>query len=207
MVRRSTWILLLIFVILACFAFLYQRFQANKTTTSATSTPTTAPELVYDLSASQVDDIKIADSLGKNIDLYRGADSTKWAIKDIPADKVDSSKIESASTQLFDLQVQQTITETLPLEAIGLFTPAYTITMTTAAGNQTITNVGSQTPLGSGYYIRVNSGQVMIVNKLVMDEILGLLSNPPLLATPTPEVTSTDTVTPTLTINRGTPTP
>lgn len=207
MVRRSTWILLIIFVLLAGFAFLFQRLQTQKTDNAATATPTTTPEKVYDLSGAQVNDIKIVDSGGNKIDLYRDPGSSKWAIADIPVEKADSLQIESVSTQLFDLQVEETLTQTPPLESIGLVTAAYTITMTTDTGAQIVTNVGSQTATGSGYYIRVNAGQVTVVDKLTLDDVLRLLSTPPLLPTPTPEVSLTVTESATESGSKGTPTP
>lgn len=207
MVRRSTWILLIVFAVLVGFAYFFQRYQANQIDTAATSTPTSVPVSVYNLGETQVNDIKISDASGNTIDLYRDAFSAKWAIADMPEDKVDSAKIETISTQLFDLTAQETLTQTPPLDSIGLVTPAYTITMTASDGTQSVTNIGAQTPIGSGYYARVNNGQVMILDKVVMDDITKLLTDPPLLPTPTPEVTPTGTASPAGTETVATATP
>ena len=207
MVRRSTWILLIIFIALAGAVYLFQRYQTQKTDNAATATPSATPIKVYNLSGAQVEDIKISDTSGNALDLYKDQASSKWAIANVPVEKADSFQIESVSAQLFDLQAQETFTQTPPLDSVGLITPTYTITMTTTGGSQTITSVGSQTPTGSGYYIRVNAGQVIIVDKIILDDILHLLSNPPLLATPTPEVTPTGTISPTNSGTKGTPTP
>lgn len=207
MVRRPTWILLVVFALLVGFAWFFQRYQANKADDAATATPTTPPANLYDLTNIQVDEIKITDAKGDKIDLYRDSGSSNWAIADVPVDQADSHQIESISTQLYSLQVQETLTQTPPLDSIGLVTPAYTITMTTSDGTQLITYVGTQTAIGSGYYVRVDSGQVVIVDKVVLDDILNLLNNPPLLPTATPEVTSTETASPTEPGGQGTPTP
>lgn len=207
MVRRSTWILIIILVILVGFAWVFPRYRANKAENTATASPTAALPNLYNLTGTQVNKITISDSSGNRIGFYRDAGSTQWAIEDVPADQVDSFQIESVSAQLFALQAQMSLTETPPLDSVGLVTPAYTITMTTLNGGQLITYVGSKTPIGSGYYVQVNSGKVMIVDKLVMDDILNLLTNPPLLPTPTPEVTPTETTTPTENGTLGTPTP
>jgi len=207
MVRRSTWILLAVFAILVGFAWFFQRHQANKAKNGATATPTTSPANLYDLTNTQVDNINITDNAGEKIDLYRDTGSSNWAITNVPVDKADSFKIESINTQLFSLIVQETLTQTPPLDSIGLVTPAYTITMTTSDGTQLITNVGTQTAIGSGYYVRVGSGPVVIVDKVVMDDILNLVKNPPLLPTATPEVTSTEIASPTEPGGRVTPTP
>lgn len=207
MLRRSTLILLIVFILLAVFAYLFQRYQTQKAEGAATATPTSAPVKVYTLGGTQVDEIKISEAAGKEIDLYRDSATSKWAIADVPVDQADSAQIEAVSTQLLDLQVQETLTQTVPLEAIGLVTPAYTITFTTTDGAQIVTNIGSLTPTGNGYYIRLDSNPVIIVDKVALDDILHLLSNPPLLPTPTPKVTPSVTVVPTDTQASPTATP
>jgi len=207
MVRRSTWILLAVFAILVGFAWFFQRYQANKAENAATATPTTSPVNLYDLTNTQVNEINITDNAGDKIDLYRDSGSSNWAITGEPVDQADSVQIESISTQLFSLQVKETLTQTPPLDSIGLAIPAYTITMTTSDGTQIITYVGTQTAIGSGYYVRVGDGPVDIVDKAMMDDILNLLKNPPLLPTATPEATATETISPTDPGGQGTPTP
>jgi len=207
MVRRPTWILLVVFAILVGFAWFFQRYQANKADNAATTTPTTSPANLYDLTNIQVDEINITDNAGDKIDLYRDSGSSNWAITDVPVDQADSFKIESISTQLLSLKIKETLTQTPPLDSIGLVTPAYTITMATSDGMQIITYVGTQTAIGSGYYVRVDSGQVVIVDKVVMDDVLNLLKNPPLLPTATPDVSALETASPIEPGSQATPTP
>ncbi len=207
MVRRSTWIVLGLFVVLVGFAILFQRYQAKNTGNTATETPTVAPILLYNLGNSQLDDIKIADKTGKYVDLYHDPTTTQWAVEGVPVDQADSSKIETISSQLLGLQVKETMADTLSLDAVGLDTPAYTITLTSSAGSQYVTYVGMQTAIGTGYYVRDNNGKVMIVDKTSLDNILNVLNTPPLIPTPTPEVTSTAAISPTLPTVQQTPTP
>jgi hypothetical protein len=207
MVRRSTLIVLLIFVVLVGFAILFQRNQANKAANVATATSTVAPVYLFNLGDAQVDDIKISDNTGKNIDLYRDQLTSKWAITNLPADQADSAKIDNISSQLRSMQIQETITQTVPLASIGLDSPAYTLTLTTSAGALFTTYVGIQTAIGSGYYVRDANGKIAIIDKTPLDSILQLLESPPLLPTATPEVTPTGTSAPTLSTSQGTPTP
>jgi hypothetical protein len=207
MVRRSTWIVLIVFAVLVGFAWLFQRYQNNKAETAVTATPTVPPTFLYDLNNTEVNEIKIADHSGGGVDLYRDLSSSNWAIAGVPVDQADSFQIESISAQLFSLQVQETLTQTLPLDLIGLDTPAYTITMTTTDGTRIITHVGTETAIGSGYYARVDSGRVVILDKVVLDDILNLVDYPPLLPTATPEVTITSTTSPIEQESQVTPTP
>ncbi len=207
MVRRSTWIVLGLFILLVGFALYFQRYQANKVANEPTATPTLSPEYLYNLGDAQIDNFKITDNTGNYIQLYRDPVSLKWAIEGVPADTANSTLIASASGQLAKLQVEQTITDTLPLATIGLDTPSYTITLTTSAGSQLVTYVGLQTAIGTGYYIKDETGKIMIVNKSIMDDILKLLITPPLMPTATPEITTTEVATPAPTIGQATPTP
>jgi hypothetical protein len=207
MVRRSTWILLILFAVLVGFAWLFQRYQTNKAGNAATATPTTSLVKLYDLTNFKVNDINITDNAGTKIDLYQLPGSSNWAITNVPVEKADSTKIGSISAELFSLKTQESLTQSPPLDSIGLATPAFTITMTTTDGAQLITYVGTQTAIGTGYYARVDSGSVVIVDKVAMDDILSLLKNPPMLPTATPVVTPTGTAKPTDLGILGTPTP
>jgi hypothetical protein len=207
MVRRSTWILLGVFALLVGFAWLFQRYQANKSSNVATATPTTAPVTLYSFPIAEVNNINITDSAGNSIDLYRDSSSSNWAITDVPVDQADTFQIESIGAELLSLQIQETLTQSVPLDSFGLVTPAYTITMTTSGGTQLVTYVGSPTVIGDGYYIRVDSGPVVILDKVAMDDVLNLLKNPPLLPTATLEVTPTETGTPIAPVSQATPSP
>ena len=202
MVRRSTWILLVILAILVGFTWLFQRYQADKTDNTATATPTIALVNIYDLIGKQVNQVDLSDSTGDKVVFNRNAESGQWSITNIPVEPVDSFQIESNLVQLFAISAQETLTQTPPLESIGLVTPAYSISMMTANGETINTYVGSITPIGSGYYLRVGSGPIIVVDKHVMEDVLNMLINPPLVAIPTPEITASETVLP---IDSGTP--
>jgi hypothetical protein len=207
MVRRSTWILLIVFGVLVLFAWLFQRYQSNKTDSTATATPTALPVKLYSLTSAEINRINITNSAGKNIELYRDPGASKWAIKDVPVDQADSSQIESLNSQLLSTQVQNTLTQSVSLDSFGLATPAYTITLTTMDGTQVVTYVGALTAIKSGYYLRMDSGPIVIVNNVILDDVLNLLKKPPLLITATPEVTVTETGTPIAPTAQSTPTP
>ncbi len=207
MVKRTTWILLIILAILVGFALIFQRYQAKKSETIATSTPTAAPVMLYNLSGEEVDQIKIASANGEQIEFDRHPSTKNWMIANYPADQADSFQIESVSAQLFSLQAAEILTQTLPLDAIGLATPAYTITMTSTAGSQLVTYIGSVTPIGSGYYARVGTRNVVIVDKVVLDDVIKLLTTPPLVPTETPAASATGLALPLPSGTPGTPAP
>ena len=207
MVRRNTWIMLVIFVLAGAFVILFQHFQGQKTSDVATPTPSVTPERLYAITLAGVDQIKIADTTGASLTTYRDPETIQWVIAGLPYDTVDSATIQTNVTRLLDLTVQQTLGEDLPTESVGLDTPAYTITMTTMESAQVITYVGNVVPSGNGYYLRVGSGPVVIVDINVIQAVVGMLKNPPMLPTPTPEVTPSQTGTPLAPEIPATPTP
>ncbi len=207
MVRRSTWLVLGVFVVLAAFAVIFQRYQTNKAQNLPTATPTNEPTYVFNLSSAQVNDILISDSSGKTLDIYRILASSDWAIKDIPVEQIDNAQLKVVIDQLLSLSVDQILAQIPPLDSMGLITPAYTITLTTADGTKSFAYIGSKIAIGTGYYVHLNDGHVAVVSNVVIDEIINILTNPPLVPTATPEMTPTETVVPTQTVTTATPTP
>ncbi len=191
MVRRTTWVLLIVFGVLVLFAWVFQRYQTKTSANAATTTPIANSEKLYNSLNSQVVDIDITSSNGDSTEFKRESGSTSWVIKGLPADAADLFQIEAINKQLLSLQILETLTLSPGLDSVGLANPAYMITILTSDGKQIVTDVGSRTAVGTGYYLRVDSGPIVIVGNVSMDNVLNLLKSPPILATSTVEVTGT----------------
>jgi len=185
MIRRSTWVLLVILALLVGFTFLFQRNQAKKAEITVTATPTVQRAVLFDVESSQVIGIDITDSSGSLLKLYKDLVTATWAIRDVPMEQADALQIEANVEQLLASQIIETLTQPPPLDSIGLAKPVYSITVTTSDGSEVVAYGGALTPVGNGYYARVNSGPVVVVGKTGMDSAIEMLSNPPLLPTPT----------------------
>jgi hypothetical protein len=191
MLRRTTWVFLIVFGVLVLFAWVFQRYQTKTSANAATTTPIANSEKLYNSLDSELMDMNITSSNGDSIEFMRESGSTSWVIKGLPDDTADSFQIEAISQQLLSLQVLETLTQSPTLDSIGLANPAYMITILTSNGKQIVTDVGSRTAVGTGYYLRVDSGPIVIVDNASMDNVLNLLKSPPILATSTVEVTGT----------------
>jgi hypothetical protein len=207
MIRRSTWFIIAIFIILVGFTWFYKRNQTEKANITSTPAPTKALASIYNLQGKLVNEVTISNSKGDEIIFIHDPETDQWSIANIPADQVDSFKIGSNLAQLLTIQAQETLTQTPPLDSIGLIVPAYTINIKSDGGEPVITYIGSITAIGNGYYIRVNSGSIAIVNKVVLEDALNMLTSPPLTITPTPEPTDQETRAPIDTGIMLTPTP
>jgi hypothetical protein len=194
MVRRTTWILLVVFGLLAVFAWWFQRYQANKQETTATSTALPTAAKLLNLDSDQVNEITIASNTGDEVSLNKDSTSaSNRGVKNIPTDQVDTNRLESVVSPLLTLQVSEILSQSPALETIGLDKPAYTLTMITADGLKSVIYIGNLNAIGTGYYARVGNGPILILDNVILDDAFKLISEPPLLATATPEVTETGT--------------
>ncbi len=187
MIRRNTWILLIVLVGLVGFAFYIKNQKAK---TSAAATPTSGPVFVFNSSVGSPNNIKIEDSSANSVEVSRNSSGT-WVLKTPKEVAADQASVEAASTQVGALRILSDVQ--LGPDIVGLDKPSYIITIT-FPGNQThkIT-VGSVTPIQDGYYMQLDEGKIQIVDKQGLDALLGLMTSPPYAATLTPAVSATPT--------------
>jgi hypothetical protein len=209
MVRRTTWILLVLFAVLAVFAWWYQGYQAKSGETAATTTvtPLSTAAILLSVDPNQVNGITITSNTGDKLSLYRDAGTTNWGVKDVPIDKVDTERLASVISPLLTMQVLEILSQSPTLASVGLDLPAYTISIDTEKGQQEVIFIGIPNAIATGYYARLGTGPILILDKVILDDFLKLITEPPLLATATPEVTETVSGTSVAPEVQGTPTP
>jgi hypothetical protein len=191
MVRRSTWIVLGIFILLAAAAVLWPRLQKENETQEPTPTVQPDQPLIFDLDSQDMLWIQFADAAGEQIEVERESAEADWVVVGESPEISDSFRIGSIAGQLLAMRATRTFETELGVDTVGLDNPAYTITIRTTSGDEIVARIGNLTAVGSGYYIQVDDDPVVIVAKLVLDEILSILTEPPLMPTPTPEVAET----------------
>jgi hypothetical protein len=194
MVKRQTWVLLAVFVVLIGLAFFWTRFQNDRKKSNPTPTPT-PQQHIFTMDSAAVASLKITDNVsGKSVMVARDV-SGQWKLVDPQAEFTDVASVESAVTQLASLQVTSSLPTNSNLAEYGLDQPAYTITVNVNDGGQLLAQVGSATATNSGYYVLVPGGVPQIVAKYGLDAVLKLLSKPP-IATPTSAPTETGAIEP-----------
>ena len=193
MVRRSTLIVLVVFILLAATAILLPRLLKQDQEPEATPTIEPAQPLIYDLGLQTMLWIQFSDAAGNQVTVERPSAEEDWVMVGESAETSDSTRIISVAGQLLAMRATRIFDTELGVDAVGLDNPKYTIAIRTSMGDEIVTRIGNLNAVGSGYYIQVDDGPVVIVAKLVLDEILSILTEPPLLPTPTPETTETPT--------------
>jgi hypothetical protein len=192
MIRRSTWILLAVFILLVVAAVLWNRFKPG-TGEEIPAAPTATPlkPLLYELGSNIITRIQIVDAEGNEVVVERASGADSWVLGGDMADQSDSFKIGSIVGQLLAIKAMTTFQDPLEINTVGLENPQYVITMTVDTGDVIVTRIGNLTAIGTGYYVQVDQGNVIVVAKRDLDGVLDMLVNPPVLPTPTPEVTET----------------
>jgi hypothetical protein len=187
MIKRSTWIILAIFVVLLIAAF-YLINSPGKLKPGPTLTPTatTPAQMLFDLAGRAVSALDVSSGQGKTVSLARETEG--WTLLEPKSDSIDVASVESALSQLTAVRIVSTLETTADLAAYGLDQPAYTISITLDDGSQQTVWVGSATPTGSGYYVRVGENSPQVANKYGLDAVIEFLVTPPV---PTPTVAPT----------------
>jgi hypothetical protein len=192
MIRRTTWVILVIFIALVGLAWYLQR---TGETASGETTPTAVSQTLFEVEESAISALRVEDAQGNAVALERNAEGL-WSLTEPQGEVTDVGLAEQAMSQLATLEVVTTLEEAPALGTVGLASPAHTITVTLEDGRALVAKVGKETSVGSGYYVLVEGKPVQVASKFGLDGVLGLLQNPPILATHIPEVEPTPETTP-----------
>jgi hypothetical protein len=190
MVRRNTWIVLIVLVGLVGFSFYLGQTKAKQ---AAAATPTSGPTALFDPSFGSPTEIRIENSSGDVVQIARDQ-SGKWVLKAPTAADANQASAEAAATQVGALQVLSSVD--LGPDVIGRDKPSFTVTVTYDGGKTHTLLVGSETPIQNGYYAQLDGGKNQVVDKAGVDALTSLLSKPPYLATLTPAAYATPTLEP-----------
>ena len=196
MVKRSTWILLVILALVVGAYFLIK----NRPAKPGQATPTAIGDTyLVTQSDGTLQSLQIDDAQGHTVRMQR--DLTKvWVVTAPTNTEADQSLASAAETQVGALRIVTMLNTPPDLSTIQLIKPAYTIELAFTNGNQHKIEVGGLTPTSSGYYVRYDGGKVYVISQDGIDAILNLLKSPPYPPTATPAPTdtpATETTTPT----------
>ena len=189
---RTTGVLLVIFVVLAGYVFFFER---NK---KPAETPTDKSTWILTLAQEDVQQLAVTDQ-GTTAIVARGGDNL-WYVGGVGGQEADATRVDTLIASLVDLKSARTLTQTTEsLAAFGLEPPAITVTVGLSGTQQEVLFVGDKNPQGSQYYMQ-HKGQtpIYLVYSAVVDDLKGLVSNPPYkpTATPAPEATPSAAATP-----------
>jgi hypothetical protein len=189
MIRRSTWVTLGIFAIVLVAAIIIRQ-TGQKAAADATPTPGSA--YLFSAQDSAIIGLRITDTDENSVAVQRAEDGS-WSLVQPEGEQADQDRIDSLVSQAESLRVVSTLDTQPELTAIGLEPPQYRLSITLADGQQQVAEIGSTTPTDSGYYARLGGGDLQVVSKSGLDSLVGMLTDPPIAPTPTPETSSSET--------------
>jgi len=200
MIKRSTWMMLVFFILVIAGYFLFK-----VRISSALATPTsTAVSDIYLINSADgtLVSLRIYDKNYRTTQLQRDSTGT-WVISQPTAGAADQSLAGAAESQVGALKILTIVNTHLSLKDIGVDFPSYTMQLTFSGGKQHVIEVGASTPTGTGYYVRFDAGSIYVVSKDGIDALVNLVTSPPYPATetPIPTLQATDTPTPEITLS------
>ena len=202
MIRKGTWIVLVVFIVLLGGAlYLNQHPIPQVNAGASTPLPTAPPALLEGWQAADITSMDIKGDAG-DLGLVQSVDGG-WKLIPDSTRPVNAGQVENLRSQLATLRPDLALDTGISLADLGLVTPTNILTVQNKAGQKVVIRIGKLTPTGSGYYAQVGSNTPVVINKSAMDAVLGLLKKDQLVAvtptplvSPTPETTATPDGTP-----------
>jgi hypothetical protein len=180
--KRSTWIVLVIF--LALVGYLFYLNQKEPAATEAEVATTEPVEYLLTETDGLPTSIDIKNVAGDQVTLARN-EAGAWVLKHPIETEADQGSAEAAASQLTSLRILSR-PEVAPADA-GLVQPSYIMTVELTTGIVKTVRIGDLTPTNSGYYTNIDeSTDVLIVGKTGLDSLLTLVDSPPYISTPEP---------------------
>lgn len=191
MIRRSTWIVVIVFLALLGFLIYWQQWGPGASADDASSEiPTVAPKVpIFDLPEdAAVVGVRVESAEGGLVEVRREDNQAAWELVEPPhGEDTDSQQVQTMVDQLVTLRESSSLEAAPSLDVTGLEAPSHTITLTMEDGQQERLYVGDTTITGNTYYVRVDDGSPQVVGQYGLDSALGMLDTLPLLPTPTVE--------------------
>jgi hypothetical protein len=190
---RSTVVYLVILIALLGF-FAYLRNREQPSADIEVTPEATLEETVYLFTAADglPASIRITARSGEVVEVARDADNA-WRLIQPFEGLAEQGSMEAAASQVTTMRILESISE-IDLDLVGLNDPDYTLEIQFDSGQERTINVGVVTPTETGYYVQdASGGDVLIVSRSSLDPLIGLLTFPPYLETPTPSAVPTET--------------
>ncbi len=159
MVKKSTWVIIIVFLVLVVAMLLIEKYPVGPFLGDPTSTP--QPAIIESIDYSQVKKIQIAGDTGK-VEL-ENTDGT-WIVSGEKEINASPEKVDELIYILENLDSKASLDPETPMETLGLVNPNQVIILETRDGSTYTIRIGSETPTGSGYYAQLNDGAPQIIS-------------------------------------------
>jgi hypothetical protein len=191
MIRRSTLVVIVLFIIAVAALLVFQKMPTNPLKPTATPAATSMPTLITGWQTQEVTGLTLKRSDASAIVLTKNSDNT-WTRAQMGS--LTQGKVEQILSEILAVRMMTQLPTGQNLADLGLQSPVASIEI---SGNsrKAIIQIGAVTATQSGFYVKVDEGQAVIVDKGAVDTILQLFGDA-VPATPTPPASPTVTAPP-----------
>jgi hypothetical protein len=187
MIRKPTWILLILLALtIGAFFFFKDRPKGSGKPTETTQPIT---YLITDADGT-LQSLQMTDPEGNKVRMQRDM-SSKWIMTSPRTAEADQSQAGAAQIQIGALRIVAKLETPPDPNATQLANPVAIIETSFSTGKQHTLEVGGLTPTSNGYYVKFDGGKVYVVSQSAIEALLNFLKTPPYPATPTPEISET----------------
>lgn len=182
MLRRSTWVALVIVAILVG-VLLYMNREEQVVEESAESFPTLPSRTVIPDGDGTASRIRIEAAAGGVVEVALNLQSN-WEVILPFEGAANQGNVEAAVTEIDTMRFINEITD-VPLADLGLAPPAYVFTIHFTSGARHVLEIGDETPSETGYYARLDGNRILVIEDFAIESLLLFVEFPPYFATPT----------------------
>ena len=189
--RNLTLVLLALFAGLLGYVLIVQ-LPKDRQADQPTATPDPAAGLLFAASQAEVKRVRLEDPAGNRALDYAMGDDGNWTITEPAGLAADQAAVAGTLGTLTSLTVNATVTSTTDLTVFGVVSPTYRAEVYLTDGRRLSAAFGDKTPPGTAYYVlRTGDTYVVTVAGSAVDNLFGLLDNPPAVPTATPGAVDT----------------
>ena len=182
MIRTSTVVYIILLLALAG-VYYYLNNREQPADIELTVEPTSEIAYLFTVEQGAPTRIRIESQSGEMVEIARDEENG-WALLEPVEAPAEQGAAEAAASQVTTMRILDTVPDVDP-EIVGLAEPAYVLIVEFTGEVERTVDIGVITPTESGYYVRDEDGRVVIVSRSAVDAVLGLLTAPPYLETPT----------------------
>lgn len=199
--RNTTIVLVVLFVLLAGYAYYTQN--SGSTTPAATFTPAPTPPVLFDIVSDRVQSLEVRNLRDNRVTKVTRV-GEEWKME-LPANSaVNINTVLKVVAEVAHLNATRAITASTDLQAFGLITPTLQARLILTDTTTFAINLGAPNADKSGYYANYpGDTRIFVISASVYQDLDSFINNPPYPPTPTP--TSPPTATPTATPLGGAP--
>lgn len=183
MIKRKTLILLAVMIIMiGGFILLEQKGWVNFATKKG-QTPTPSP-LLINLDTNTVELITYNLVNSNNVVIQRTEDN-KWNIN-FEGGIVTAGIVEQLISTLNSLKPIAVLEIAPEGSATGLDDPTHILSIKLNNGTEHVIKIGNLNPLQSGFYVQIDFGKVVLINKGSIESLIAIIQNTQYPTFPTP---------------------